>query len=77
MTRRFLLHLTDGRTFPGVEFPSGHAALNHPEADMASAFTIATTVDHLTDGLHPRHPLHGARVEWTDPEQPPTTSTPA
>lgn len=69
MTRRFLLHLTDGRTFPGAEFPSGHAVVNHPVDDMGGWFTVATTVGHLTDDRDVSHPLHEARLEWIDPEE--------
>lgn len=64
--RPFRLHLTDGRIWHGVEFPSGHAALNHPEDDMPSAFTIAISVEHLLGNLHPQHPMHGARIEWAE-----------
>lgn len=68
-TRRFTLHLADGRVFHGAEFPSGHAAVNHPDDPvLPSVFTVTLGIEHLTD-VPAGHPLHGARLEWTDPEE--------
>lgn len=64
-TRRFQLHLTDGRTWHGAEFPSGQAAVNHPD-EPVGPFTIAVSAEHLLTDLPPGHPLLGARIEWTD-----------
>jgi hypothetical protein len=63
-SRRFHLHLADGRVWPGVEFPSGHVAVNHP--DERDWFTVAVSTDGLLNDLPPQHPMHGARIEWTD-----------
>jgi hypothetical protein len=63
-TRRFTLHLTDGRTWSGVEFPSGHVAVNSP--DERDWFTVATSTGGLLEDLYPEHPLVGAHIEWVD-----------
>jgi len=65
-TRPFTLHLDDGRVWHGAQFPSGHVAVNHLEP--GGAFTGATSMSALLDDLAPEDPLHGARIEWDEPE---------
>lgn len=65
MTRRFQMHLADGRTLHGAEFPSGQVAINHPTEPMGP-FTVALSINALTGDLPTPHPLYDARVEWID-----------
>lgn len=66
-TRRFHLHLRDGRVFHGARFPSGQVAVNHPQQpDQPYIMTLALDLDALLSERHPEDPLHEARVEWVD-----------
>ncbi|MFE3124476.1 hypothetical protein ACFXHD_13770, partial [Streptomyces hydrogenans] len=59
--RFFTLQLADGRSWPGIQFPSGHVAVNHPDEPLA--FTIAISLDGLLDGTgRVPEPLADARV---------------
>lgn len=62
-SRPFRLHLPDGRTFHGAEFPNGHAAVNHP-GEPGGAFTVAISLDGLIN--QPGYWMLGARVEWPE-----------
>lgn len=65
--RPFRLRLAGGRVWHGVQFPSGHVAMNHPdEPDVAAGFTIALSVDDLLSDRHLNDPLTGACVEWPE-----------
>lgn len=67
MSRRFQLHLLDGETVQGVEFPSGHVAVNHPDLyRFRSLFTVAESVEILENDLDPSNPLYNAILEWID-----------
>lgn len=59
--RPFLVHLTDGRTWNGAEFPDGFVCVHHP--DEPNICTIAVSVAGLLADRTPEDPLHGARVE--------------
>lgn len=66
-TRRFCLHLSDGRVFHGAQFPSGQVAVNHPkQPDQPFVMTLALDVGALLSERHPEDPLYEARVEWVD-----------
>ncbi|MFF8412830.1 hypothetical protein [Streptomyces omiyaensis] len=58
--RFFTLQLADGRSWPGIQFPSGHVAVNHPDEPLA--FTIAISLDGLLDGAGSDPALVDARV---------------
>lgn len=55
-TRGFRLHLPDGRTLDGAEFPSGRCVVENLEHDI---WLAALSVDVLTEESFP-----GARIEW-------------
>lgn len=65
--RPFRLRLTDGRIWHGVQFPSGHIAVNHPgEDDEPYMMSIAVSMDDLLGERHPEDPLKDALVEWAE-----------
>lgn len=61
-TRGFRLHLPDGRTLDGAQFPSGRCVLDDPGLGLIKA---AVSVEALLEGE-----LSDARVEWPDQPSP-------
>ncbi|WP_181785085.1 hypothetical protein [Streptomyces phytophilus] len=70
-TRPFRLHLADGRTWHGAQFPptetfpDGLIFVGHGESGPPGI--IAVSLHSLFTGLNPNDPLVGARVEWPEP----------
>jgi hypothetical protein len=70
MTRRFKLYLLDNTVLEGVEFSSGHVAVNHPDPTRySSVFTVAESVDSLGNDIYPESPLYNSRLEWIDSKE--------
>lgn len=67
--RPFLMHLRDGRTFHGAQFPNGNVTVSHP-GEPCGWFTVAMSIETLTEHSDPGDTMHGAEVHWPD------TSTP-
>ncbi|MFJ1808534.1 MULTISPECIES: hypothetical protein [unclassified Streptomyces] len=57
----FFLRLADGRTWSGVEFPSGFVCVHHPGEPVLC--TVAVSLEALLSDLPPGHQAHGATVE--------------
>ncbi|MFD8866045.1 hypothetical protein ACFV1F_17000 [Streptomyces sp. NPDC059590] len=60
--RGFRLHLPDGRTLDGAQFPSGRCVLDDPERGLVTA---AVSIEALLEGES-----ESARVEWPDQPSP-------
>ncbi|MCD9196067.1 hypothetical protein [Streptomyces albireticuli] len=65
--RPFSLHLTDGRIWHGVQFPTGEVCIAHV-GEPSGAFTVGLSLDAVLGDRVPDDPLNGARVQWADEE---------